>query len=95
MAGAHTHLHRASEEFLWPKRRLNIFEVLSSKASCLKISLKMKVFVENGAFVFGLRLWCPREEHEDGRRFLSVSSAAGDRRRKEQDAQTGEYLMFP
>lgn len=43
---------------------------------------------------FFLRLWWPREEQEDGRRFLSVFSAAGERRREEQDAQAGEFLMF-
>lgn len=54
----------------------------------------MKVFVKNGAFVCCLRLWWPREEQEDGRPFLSVFAAAGDRRSEEQDAQTGESLMF-
>lgn len=44
-------------------------------------------------FVF-LRLWWPREEQEDGRRFLFVFSAAGERWREEQDAQAGEFLMF-
>lgn len=43
---------------------------------------------------FFLRLWWPREEQEDGRRFLSVFSAAGEWRREEQDAQAGEFLMF-
>lgn len=51
----------------------------------------MNVLAESGAFVCRPRLWCPREEQEDGRRFLSVFSETRDQRGEEQDAQTGEY----
>lgn len=44
--------------------------------------------------LFPLRFWCPREEQEDGRRFLPVFSATGDPQGEEQDAQTSEYPTF-